>query len=211
MFVLREKGFKKMKIFGICGSTIENLKSLNPNSDIQFCTVIEYLTKDFNKEKPICLVDQITKLALFLNVKVLDIIHNGVSFKKRSINYENLDRFLPKIKEIEDVDLMTRINIDVDLGEYSWIIHLNEFHQSFRNFIFKLDSRLMGNKEKFSISKPYQEKMKNLFEKASDYQNFKNKVKGDYPVLFSFLKKNLKIFEDKNPEEKEEVSEGSEA
>ena len=74
---------------------------------------------------------------------------------------------------------MTRINIDVDLGEYSWITHLNEFHQSFRNFIFKLDSRLMGNKEKFSISKPYQEKMKNLFEKASDYQNFKNKVKGD--------------------------------
>ena len=199
-----------MKIFGICGSTIENLKSLNPDSEIQFCTVIEYLTKEFNKEKPICLVDQITKLALFLNVKVLDIIHNGVIWKKRAISYEDLDRFLPKIREIDDVDLMTRINIDVDLGEYSWITHLNEFHQSFRNFIFKLDSRLMGNKEKFSISKPYQEKMKNLFEKASDYQKFKNKVKGDYPVFFSFLKKNLKIFEDKTSEEKE-VSEESES
>ena len=199
-----------MKIFGICGSTIENLKSLNPDSEIQFCTVIEYLTKDFDKEKPICLVDQITKLALFLNVKVLDIIHNGVIWKKRAISYEDLDRFLPKIREIDDVDLMTRINIDVDLGEYSWITHLNEFHQSFRNFIFKLDSRLMGNKEKFSISKPYQEKMKNLFEKASDYQNFKNKVKGDYPAFFSFLKKNLKIFEDKTSEEKE-VSEESES
>lgn len=199
-----------MKIFGICGSTIENLKSLNPDSEIQFCTVIEYLTKEFDKEKPICLVDQITKLALFLNVKVLDIIHNGVIWKKRVISYEDLDRFLPKIREIDDVDLMTRINIDVDLGEYSWITHLNEFHQSFRNFIFKLDSRLTGNKEKFSISKPYQEKMKNLFEKASDYQNFKNKVKGDYPVFFSFLKKNLKIFEDKTSEEKE-VSEECES
>ena len=195
-----------MKIFGICGSTIENLKSLNPDSDIQFCTVNEYLTKDFDKEKPICLVDQITKLALFLNVKVLDIIHNGVIFKKRSLNYENLDRFLPKIKEIEDIDLMTRINIDIDLGEYSWVTHLNEFHQNFKDFIFKMDSRLTGNKEKFSISKPYQEKMKNLFERSSEYQNFKNKVKGDYPAFFSFLKKNLKVFEDFENKTEEEIS-----
>ena len=52
--------------------------------------------------------------------------------------------------------------------------------------------------------------MKNLFEKSSEYQNFKNKVKGDYPAFFSFLKKNLKVFEDKTSEEKE-VSEESES
>ena len=203
-----------MKIFSLACETIENLEVMNPDSSITFCTVLEFLLdKDIKKKENICIVDNPWKTIQMLNVKILDLRHKGNIYERKAFKYQNLDRVLPKIQDIEEIDWQTRMPTDDIFGEFSFISHLNEYARDFQNFILKLDSRLSGNKEKFEISEKYRPAMKNLFGLSESYQNFKAKKSGSYPPIFNFLKRYLKVFldakEENSTEEEPETAQES--
>lgn len=194
-----------MKILGVCSETIENLENLLPDSNIKFLTLSEVLDLQEKQKLPdcnICVVDAINLLALS-DIKIVDVfVTEPLFYKRKKVNYSLLPKLFEKTKEKEgkSVSMQHKI-IPFLLDDYTFLTHLNEYCYNFRNFIIKLDSKLKGEKVKFSISERYRNQMKEVFSLSSLYLDFLQNTKDKkYPKLFTFLKKYLTFFKTKEEE-----------
>lgn len=193
-----------MKILGVCSETIENLENLLPDSNIKFLTLSEVLDLQEKQKLPdcnICVVDAINLLALS-DIKIVDVfVTEPLFYKRKKVNYSLLPKLFEKTKEKEgkSVSMHHKI-IPFLLDDYTFLTHLNEYCYNFRDFIFKLDSRLKGEKVKFSVSERYRNQMKEVFSLSPLYLDFLQNTKKKYPKLFTFLKKYLTFFKTKEEE-----------
>lgn len=193
-----------MKILGVCSETIENLENLLPDSNIKFLTLSEFLDLQEKQQIPdsnICVVDAINLLVLS-DIKIVDVFTSEPLFyKRKKVNYTILPKLFEKLPEKSGIVTLQHKIIPTLLDDYSFITHLNEYCHNFRDFIFKLDSRLKGEKVKFSVSERYKNQMRELFSLSPLYLDFLQKIKGkEYPKLFMFLKKYLAFFNIKKEE-----------
>ena len=188
---------------GICTYSIEDLRNLfdeeknkkvPSETDYELMTVAEYNSKEFSKNTKIILVDNIAKLLSIRDLPILDIKYFNGSWRRdedfsREIWWKlSLDESW--LKEIPEKQF--NIIPDFNLGEYSFITHLNEFHKSPFLFLKRIHN-ILGKIQKESIvcSNYYKQLLKEklINKRMSDlYLDFLDKKKQEYPEIFKYMK-----------------------
>lgn len=182
-------------MIGITTRTIEQLKIDWEDlfEKYNFVTYVEYISKKFDPSKETAIVDSPAKLLLVNGLKIIDLKYKNRCYEMVPISKELIISELENNKgNVEALDLQHKIVLDFDLGEHSYLAHLNEYHQSFKPFLQKIHNILTkSQKEVINCLPCYKEKMKeNLFNSsmAGLYKDFLDKKKGDYPALFKFMR-----------------------
>lgn len=180
-------------VIGICTTTIEQLRIDFENlfNEIKFVTYIEFLKLDLTKEDKVVIVDSPSKLLLIIDLPIIDLVYKNHCYERLEITEKAIMEGFEKTKE-GPFELQHKIVLDFNLGEHSYLAHLNEYHKSFKPFLEKIHNMLSKTKkESFECLPIYKEMMKkNLFNSSVSalYQDFLDKKKGDYPDLFKLMR-----------------------
>jgi len=180
-----------MKIIGICGKSIEDLRELVDTNSINLSTVAEYMDSDFSKDSRIILVDNIAKLTAIWDLDIVDADYHDSCWSRRHINYNILDKYLEKSKEMNEVIWQFKIVKDFNLGEFSFITHMNEFNAGAIEFCKKIHNLLTRTKQESIIcSDFYKEKLRTLINKEMSelYIDYRNKKTKEVPEIFKYIK-----------------------
>lgn len=172
----------------------ERKKERPSQTDFEFMTVAEFQASDFSKDTKIILVDNIAKLLSIRDLKILDMEYFQGVWKNRKSEFKSKIWYLLSLEEtwLKKVEYQFNIVPDFELGEYSFITHLNEFNKSHTGFIKKVHNILSKTqKETIDCSAYYKQLLKEkvINRNMSDlYLEFLNKKKQDYPILFKYMK-----------------------
>lgn len=193
-------------IVGLCTYSIEDFRKIIDeekkkesahlmNFDFEFMTVAEFQASEFSKDTKIILIDNIAKLLSIQDLPILDAeYYNGSWRMKRDYIKQNLWYLLSNTETWYKGPINYQFEIvwDFNLGEYSFITHLNEFHKSHINFIKKIHNLLTRTaKEQINCSEYYKQLLKEkvINRNMSElYLEFLAKKKQDYPILFKYMK-----------------------
>ena len=191
-------------IVGLCTYSIEDFrkiidaekeKKVYTKDFDEFMTVAEFQASDFSKNTRIILVDNIAKLLSIQDLPILDAeYYNGSWRMKRDYIKQNLWYLLslPETWYKGPINYQFQIVWDFNLGEYSFITHLNEYNKSQYQLVKKIHNILSKTKkEQIDCSEYYKNilKEKLINKKMSDlYLEFLDKKKQEYPEIFKYIK-----------------------
>lgn len=181
-------------MIGITTRTIEQLRIDWEDlfQKYNFVTYAEYISGKYDANKETAIVDCPAKLLLINGLKIVDLQYKNHCYERISLNKDILIAEMESHKGNGELDLQHKIVLDFDLGEHSYLAHLNEYHKSFKPFLQKIHNILTkSNKEVIDCLPLYKEKMReNLFNStmAGLYKDFLDKKKGNYPAIFKLMK-----------------------